>query len=127
MSGTATLTGVPMPTYRAGDVVRVPFPYTDRDVRQYRPALIISDGPPGDGDRFLWVLMITSAEHRRWPGDINMDGRHQDAGLPSPSLVRSAKIATVETSKVALIGRLPDDLLVGVRTEMDKALKTPAP
>ncbi|MFT4955544.1 MAG: mRNA interferase MazF [Brevundimonas sp.] len=116
-----------MPTYRAGDIVRVPFPYTDRDVRQYRPALIISNGPMGDGERFLWALMITSAEHRRWPGDIDMDGRHQEAGLPSPSLVRTAKIATVETNKVSPIGRLPGDLLVAVRTEMEKALRASAP
>lgn len=31
-----------------GDVVRVPFPYTDRPIRQHRPALVISRGGIGD-------------------------------------------------------------------------------
>lgn len=115
-----------MPTFSPGDIVRVPFPYTDRDVRQHRPALIISGGALGDEGRFLWVLMITSAEHRRWPGDVDMGARHEEAGLPSPSLVRTAKIATVEASRISPIGRLPDDLFVAVRKEAARALAVPS-
>ena len=120
------LTGGPMPTFRAGDVVRVPFPYTDRDVRQHRPALIISDGPLGDDGRLLWVLMITSAEHRRWPADVDLGQRHRDLGLPVPSVVRCAKIATIETSKASLIGRLPDERLAAVRAQIAGALNLTA-
>ena len=32
-----------MATFNKGDVVKVPFPYTDRDVRQRRPALVVSE------------------------------------------------------------------------------------
>ncbi len=33
-----------MPGFRRGDVVKVPFAYTDRPTRQYRPALVVAAG-----------------------------------------------------------------------------------
>lgn len=100
-----------MPTFEQGDVVRVPFPYTDRPVRQHRPALVISCGGIGDEQQLLWVLMITSADNRRWPGDVDLEGRYADAGLPAPSIIRTAKIATIESSHAGRIGKIDDDLL----------------
>jgi mRNA interferase MazF len=96
-----------MPTFRQGDVVRVPFPYTDRNTRQHRPALVISGGALGDGDTLLWVAMITSAANRPWPGDCTID-RYAEAGLPIPSVVRPAKITTIETRDAEAIGAVDD-------------------
>lgn len=53
----------------------------------------------------LWVLMITSAGHRRWPGDIEISDMTM-AGLPAASIVRSAAIATIEAVSALRIGRL---------------------
>ncbi|PSH64815.1 growth inhibitor PemK [Phyllobacterium brassicacearum] len=94
-----------MPTFEAGDVVRVPFPYTDRNTRQHRPALVISDRGIGDNQELLWVLMITSAENRPWISDVSIP-RHQDAGLPAPSVIRPAKIATIEASHADKLGNV---------------------
>lgn len=111
-----------MPTFRAGAVVKVPFPYTDRDVRQRRPALIVSAAPLGGDGQLYWVLMITSAEHRRWPGDIALGRHYEQAGLPAPSLIRTSKIATVEASRMEPLGRMPDSFMEAVRAELDQAL-----
>jgi len=100
-----------MPTFEQGDVVRVPFPYTDRPIRQHRPALVISRGGIGDERQLLWVLMITSSENRRWPGDIDLGGRYANAGLPAPSIIRTAKIATIERAHAGRIGKIDEDLL----------------
>jgi len=35
-------------SFERGDVVRVPFPYTDRATRQRRPALVVSCGGIGE-------------------------------------------------------------------------------
>ena len=43
-----------MPTFSRGDVVRVPFPYTDGQTSQRRPALVVSDGAIGDNGLLLW-------------------------------------------------------------------------
>ncbi|HYC67978.1 type II toxin-antitoxin system PemK/MazF family toxin [Brevundimonas sp.] len=112
-----------MPGFSAGDVVKVPFPYTDREVRQRRPALVVSATPLGDDGRLYWVLMITSAEHRRWPGDVALGRRYGEAGLPSPSLIRTAKIATVEAVRMEALGRLPDAFMETVRAELDQVLE----
>ena len=99
-----------MPAFRQGDVVRVPFPYTDRNTRQHRPALVISNGPIGDGDALLWVAMITSAQNRPSPGDHAIEAFGQ-AGLPIPSVVRAAKITTIEARDAEGVGRLEEALV----------------
>jgi mRNA interferase MazF len=54
----------------------------------------------------LWVLMITSAGHRRWPGDVDVSDL-LEAGLPAPSIVRPTKLATIEAKDAEVAGQLP--------------------
>jgi len=95
-----------MPTFKAWDVVKVPFPYTHRPVRQHRPAVVVAAGPLAANHGLLWVLMITSAENRRWDNDVVVSDL-DTAGLPAPSMVRCAKIATIESRDAEAIGSLP--------------------
>jgi len=53
----------------------------------------------------LWVLMITSAENRRWKNDVVVSDLRR-AGLPAPSVVRCIKIATIEAGQAERIGNL---------------------
>lgn len=110
-----------MPAFRRGDVVKVPFPYTDRPTRQYRPALVVAAGDLEDDHGLLWVVMITSAENRRWPSDVAI-ADPASAGLPAPSVIRTAKIATIEASDAAKLGRVPPALLRQVATRVGKNL-----
>ena len=95
-----------MPISEAWDIVRVPFPYTDRPVRQRRPALVIAADELQTVRGLLWLAMITSAEHRGWPGDVVISDLG-GAGLPAPSIVRPAKIATIEARDAGRLGTLP--------------------
>ena len=110
-----------MASFKQGDVVKVPFPYTDRATRQFRPALVVSAGSIEDAHGLLWVVMITSAENRGWPGDVRV-GNLAAAGLPVPSLIRTAKIATIEASDAARLGRVPADLFRQVSRRLAQAL-----
>ena len=87
-------------------MIKVPFPYADRATRQSRPALVVSMGRLEEMHGLLWVVMITSAENRGWPGDVPVENLKM-AGLPVPSLIRSAKIATIDASDASKLGRLP--------------------
>ena len=94
-----------MATFKLWDVVKIPFPYTDRPVPQRRPALVIAGGSIEAGYGLLWVLMITSAENRRWKNDVVVSDLSR-AGLPAPSVVRCAKVATIEAGHAERIGSL---------------------
>jgi mRNA interferase MazF len=98
-----------MTSFEQGDVIRVPFPYTDRSTRQFRPALVVSGRQVEAGYVLIWVVMITSAENRGWPDDLPI-ARLAAAGLPAPSVIRPAKIATIEASQATRLGRVSADL-----------------
>ena len=93
-----------MPTFERFDIVSVPFPYTDRPVRERRPALVVSRPAHEARTGMIWAVMITSAQHRAWHGDVRL-ADHARAGLSIPSMIRTAKIATVEAREAQHIGR----------------------
>ncbi len=87
-----------MPTYSPGDVVVVPFPFSDRDATKRRPALVCSAAAFNDSSHHLVLAMITTASHKKWPGDVAI--RDLTAtGLPVPSIVRW-KLFTLDASLV---------------------------
>jgi len=96
----------PTAIFETWDIVKVPFPYTDRPARQRRPALVVSAGEQQAGRGLLWLVMITSAENRGWPGDVTISDIAA-AGLPAASIVRPAKIATIEARDAERLGVLP--------------------
>lgn len=107
-----------MPGCEVWDLVKVPFPYTNRPVQQRRPALVVAVPDAPGAPELLWVLMVTSAANRGWPGDVAVSDLHV-AGLPVASVVRSAKIATIEARDAERIGQLPPN----DRTEVVEALR----
>ena len=111
-----------MPTFRRGDVIKVPFPYTDRSTRQSRPALVVSGPTLEQTHGLLWVVMITSAENRGWPGDVPV-GNLSVAGLPAPSVIRTAKIATIEAIDAARLGKVSSAVLARVRENLTARLE----
>jgi mRNA interferase MazF len=94
-----------MPIFDRFDVVSVPFPCTDRPVRQRRPALVVSQPAHEEATGLIWVVMITAAENRRWPRDVDISNASR-AGLSIPSVIRPVKIATIEAAQAVRIGRV---------------------
>jgi hypothetical protein len=68
-------------------VVRVEFPYADQPVTRKRPALVIAIPDIAKSFRLLWLIMITSARHDSWLGDVVISDL-SSAGLSRPSYVR---------------------------------------
>jgi len=111
-----------MPAFDAWDVVKLPFPYTDRPIRQRRPALVVVAGDLVDQHGLLWVLMITSAANPGWPSDVAVSDLLM-AGLPVPSVVRTAKIAVVDARGAERLGALPRDNRVAVAARLKRHLQ----
>lgn len=100
--------------YDRFQVVRVPFPFTDRQTSRNRPALILSDRERfNDAAGHAVMAMITTATHSRWPLDTEIADL-SSAGLPQASKVRF-KLFTLDRRLVrGSLGRLgsADELAV---------------
>ena len=80
-------------------IVVVPFPYSDQLAEKRRPALVISHGDLAQEQELVWVTMITSATNPRWQIDIAIED-HLECGLPAPSFIRPAKLATMDAARI---------------------------
>jgi mRNA interferase MazF len=82
---------------------------------------VVAAGELEDAHGLLWVVMITSAENRRWPGDLAIADLAM-AGLPAPSVIRTAKIATIEASDATKLGRIVAALYRRVASRLSENL-----
>lgn len=106
------------PAPKCWDIVVVPFPYSDQFAEKRRPALVFSANAFNRRHGLLWVAMITSATNPRWPSDIAIPASRR-TGLAAPSVIRAAKIATIEPTRVIRIaGRIDAKTAVAVRTRI---------
>lgn len=103
--------------FEAGDVVRVLFPHVESNVRRSRPALVLTHEPIDPDGLLIWVGMITNAKRKSWPGDVLIEN-HEAVGLPVPSVIRTAKIATLEAAAATRIGRLTEAQARAVRRQI---------
>ena len=87
-----------MPTYSPGDVVVVPFPFSERDAAKRRPALVCSSLEFNDSAHHVVLAMITTAAHKKWPGDVALRDL-AGTGLSVASIVRW-KLFTLDASLI---------------------------
>ena len=106
---------------KPGDIVLVRFPFTEVAATKKRPALLLAEATRGRRYRLATVAMVTSQiEGIRLPGDVLLAG-WQRAGLLHPSLLRLAKIATIDGALIERsIGRLTADDLRATRAAFQK-------
>jgi mRNA interferase MazF len=107
-----------MPIFKPGDVVRVPFAYVETPVHEVRPALVISSAQLGPHKDLFWAVMITSAANKGWPGDISIEEEHLAFGLPAPSVIRTEKIAVLETGTATRLGCVSAAILMDVQSRI---------
>ena len=106
-----------MTNYKRGDVVLVPFPFTDLTTIKQRPALILSSKKFNAMQEDVIVIAITSNMTKR-------SGKHEyritgiertEAGLPKDAVVRCGKIVTIDQRLIRrTLGVLPDTALKSI-------------
>ena len=112
--------------FRRGDIVAAPYPYVEHPVVRRRPALVVASGL-GPNDELVWVLMITSASNQGWEGDVLIETPYDVSGLRAASVVRTAKIATIEARSSNLVGRLSPEDMAKVDSILAEALDSTLP
>jgi mRNA interferase MazF len=104
--------------FRPGQIVRLPFPYVEREAAKRRPGLVMASFP----DRgFLWVAMVTSAANAPWPEDVAIADLDR-AGLRKPSVIRPAKLTMVACDVADVIGEVAATELAAVRAHIRSLL-----
>jgi mRNA interferase MazF len=66
--------------------------------------------------------MITAAANRGWADDVTIDD-HAAAGLPIPSIIRTAKIATIVAADARPLGVLPAQATARIATILRQRLR----
>ena len=104
-------------SYKQGDVVLVPFPFTDLSSAKQRPALVISADVFNSTRDDLLVAAITS----QIPAQLGADefpipaAELTGCGLPKPSILRLSKLVALHRRLVIKrIGTLPTATLTHV-------------
>lgn len=105
-------------TFDAGDVIIVPFPFTDRTTSKRRPALVLSNAAFNTGTGHVIAAMITSAKQSSWAGDVALTDLAA-AGLPVPCVMRM-KLFTLEAG---LVVRKAGQLASGDAAKVHAAIK----
>ncbi len=100
-----------MPTttgFEFGDVVLVPFPFTDQRTTKRRPAVVVSSGAYHRERPDLIILAVTSQVRAALAVGEAAIGMWKEAGLLKPSVLKQL-LATVEKGLVLRkLGRLEE-------------------
>ncbi len=111
------ITGKNATMYHKGDVVLIPFPFTDLTTTKTRPAVVVSVSEFEKETEDFIVAMITSVPHST-PYDYEVKD-WQTANLLSPSWVRAKLVALNPKLVRYKPGRLTDSDL----TEINKRIR----
>ncbi len=99
-----------MTTYEPGDILLIPFPFTDFSTLKQRPCVVLSSATFNHTHEDVIVAALTS----RIPKEPTRDSyvlsasEQRACALPKPSLIRVGKIVTLDQRLIRKrLGRLP--------------------
>jgi mRNA interferase MazF len=110
-------------TYDQFDVIKVPFPFTDKNSSRQRPAVVISTKDYQINNNHCILAMITSARHSSWIDDIEITDLDL-AGLDSPSIIRFKLVSLEENLVLAKLGKLANRDIEKLSKTLKKYLGT---
>jgi mRNA interferase MazF len=108
-------------SYKRGEVVLVPFPFTDLGSAKQRPALVISADAFNSTRDDVLLAAITSQVPTTLAADEFMipAGELAACGLPKPSILRLSKLVALHRQLVVKrIGALPAPTLAEVMARL---------
>ncbi len=85
--------------YSRGDIVIVPFPFSDQSAAKKRPAVVISSNAHNTASSDLVIMAVTSHKEKTAGIEECAIKNWKEAGLLKPSYIKSA-ISTVERKLV---------------------------
>jgi mRNA interferase MazF len=101
-----TISKATLAEFAFGDVVLVPFPFTDQTASKRRPAVVISRDP-APGARPDVILMAVTSRTSPQPAEDEVRLRAGgSAGLPKPSIIKPVVMTLERRLVIRRLGRL---------------------
>lgn len=98
-----------MTTYSFGDLVLIPFPFTDQSVIKKRPAVIVSSAGYNRYRPDIVLMAVTSQMHSAdYFGDVAVSD-WQQAGLLKPSVIKPIFTTIEKNMVIKQLGRISDN------------------
>lgn len=111
-----------MTAYERGDVVLVPFPFSDQTITKKRPAVIISSNTYNNASSDIVIMAITSQTEKTVGIGECLIKDWQGAGLLKPSAIKPA-ISTIEQALVLKkLGKLPPKDIISLENTLKEFL-----
>ena len=82
--------------YKAGDILLIPFPYTDLSASKVRPVFVIKDSVDED----LLIAPISTNLNREKHDYLILEEDYEGKFLPVPSCLRYEKLVTLSTALI---------------------------
>lgn len=103
---------------KKGDIVLIPFPFTDLSGNKYRPALILINS-----EHDVTVCFITS--QLKWQSEFDLLLKPSEVnGLKTASLIRLNKFATIDKDLITgRLGALDNDYIELLNSNLMEILK----
>lgn len=89
-----------------GDIVLLPFPFTNLKTTKRRPGLVISPKVFNKSGDTTILLMTSNTATLPREGDVLVQ-KYKEAGLPKPTLVRMKFVTIANALILKRIGKLP--------------------
>jgi mRNA interferase MazF len=112
-----------MTSFNSGDIILVPFPFTDQSTSKKRPAVIISS-PAYNAERPDFIIMAVTSQIKPTSiiGEVIIQD-WEDAGLLKPSAIKPV-ITTIEKKLVLKkMGQLKKDDLTTLQKNINMILE----
>lgn len=109
-----------MTDYSFGDIVLVPFPFTDQSTVKKRPAVIVSSSAYNKKKPDIIIMAVTSQMHSvKYFGDVSLKEWEQ-AGLLKPSIIKPVFTTIEKGLLLKKLGRISQK----DRVSLQEALQT---
>lgn len=111
-----------MTAYERGNIVLVPFPFTDQTTTKKRPAVVISSNSYNTTSPDIVIMAITSQIEKSFGIGECLIKDWKDAGLLKPSSIKPA-ISTIEQTLVLKkLGKLASEDLISMNNALKELL-----
>ena len=111
-----------MTGYEFGDVVLVPFPFTDRTAGKRRPAVVVSSMAYHRDRPDVIILAVSSQSRPQGGAGEATIAKWKEAGLLRPSVLKPV-VATIERGLILRkLGRLVEGDIAALRQVLDEIL-----